>query len=191
MTVFPETPRMEAAGTQDGREMRRLTEDHVTVLNYCLGWSLVLVVKAGYETDGATVSLAVGSDKSVSQIKSRIRKYFPCEDENSIYNRIVGTPWDLPRLLAAVPHDALYSRKWKCRFLCDRVYKRILKSTEYEVIRREIEYDVIRLLGWRSWNAVSKEEKAMAKQLVTAKWVRTKSVPLHLANIRITEKRKG
>ena len=182
---------MEAAGTQDGREIRRLTEDHVTVLNYCLGWSLVILVKAGYETDGATVSLAVVSDNIIGQIKSIIRKYYPCEDENSVYNRIVGTPWDLPRLLAAVPHDALYSRKWRCRFLCDRVYKKVLKSTKYDALRREIEYDVIRLLGWRSWNAVSKEEKAMAEQLVTAKWVRTKSVPLHLANLRITEKRKG
>lgn len=191
MTVFPETPRMEAAGTKDGREMRRLTEDHVTVLNYCLGWSLVIVVKARYETDGATVSLTGGSDNTIGQMKSIIRKYFPDEDENSVYNRIVGTPWDLPRLLAAVPHDALYSRKWRCRLLCDRVYKKVLKSTKYDALRREIEYDVIRLLGWCSWNAVSKEEKAMAKQLVTAKWVRTKSVPLYIANLRINEKRKG
>ena len=83
----------------------------------------------------------------------------------------------MPRLLAAVPHDALYSRKWKCRFLCDRVYKRILKSTEYEGIRREIEYDVIRLLGWRSWNAVSKEEKAMAKRLALCTSLSRKIVP--------------
>lgn len=182
---------MKAAGIKDGREMRCLTEDHVTVLDYWFGWSLVIVVKAGYETDGATVSLALGNDKTVEQVKSLIKKHFPNEDENSIYTKIVGTPWDLPRLLAAVPHDALYSRKWRCRFFCDNVYRKVLKYTDYDVLRREIEYDFIRLLGWRSWNAVSKEEKATAKKLVSAKWVRTRKVPKILEQIRLKEKRRG
>ena len=108
----------------------------------------------------------------------------------SVYNRLVGTPWDLPRLLAAVVHDALYSIKWKCRFLCDRVYKWILKATDYDVVRREIEYDAIRLVGWKSWNNVTKGEWKWAKKLVIVKWVRTKKVPAILEKLKTQTKEK-
>ena len=69
MTVFPEMPHLETAEIVDGREIRRLKEDHATVINCCLGWSLLIVVKAGYETDGATVSLSAGSDNIISKIQ--------------------------------------------------------------------------------------------------------------------------
>ena len=179
MSIFPEHPRLETAPPKDGREMRRLVEDHVTFVKFCLGWSLMIVVKAGYETDGASVTIsstAMDDERNADQIKSLIRKYFPGEEVMSAYNKLVGTPWDLPRLLAAIVHDALYSLKWCCRFLCDRIYKKVLAATDYAIVRREIEYDVIRLLGWRNWAAVSKEEQEWAKKFVIVKWVRTRAI---------------
>ena len=190
MTVFPEHPRLVKAPPQDGFEMRRLAEDHVTSVKFWLGWSVMVIVKAGYETDGATVSLSrdLNIDGNVAEkILVIIEKYFPCEDLMSIYRRIVGTPWDLPRLLAAIVHDPLYSLKWYCRFLCDRIYKKILEATDYDAIRREIEYDLIRLVGWRNWDAVTKEEQKEAHKFVVVKWVRTRKIPSIIEKL----KRKG
>ena len=177
MTQFPSYPKFESAPSKDGVEMRRLKEDYLTVVKFPFGWSLEVLVKKGYETDGATVSLsrAVLSDEQNSgDIQRIVSKHFPGEKIEDVYNRIVGTPWDMPRLYAAVVHDALYSIKWMCRWLCDIVYRRILMQTDYDAVRREIEYSVIRLVGWKSWNAVKAQEREAAKPLVSVRWCRTK-----------------
>ena len=191
MTVFPEHPRLVKAPPQDGFEMRRLAEDHVTFVKFWLGWSLMVVVKAGYETDGATVSISKAISivgKTCDQIKSLIEKYFPGEDVMAVYNRIVGTPWDMPRLLAAVVHDPLYSIKWCCRYICDNVYRRILAATKYEAVRREIEYDVIRLVGWQNWASVTEDEQEAARKFVVVKWVRTRKIPSIIENLKSNKK---
>lgn len=178
---------MASAEPKDGVEMRCLTEDHVTPVKFIFGWSLLVVVKAGYVTDGATVSIANGlkiDDETSCRLKKLIAKYFPGERIIDVYNRIVGTPWDVPRLLAAVVHDALYSIKWCCRFMCDRVYKNILKATNYSSVRREIEYEAIRLVGWRNWNSISKDEQEWAKPLVSVKWVKTKRVQQEIEKLK-------
>ena len=193
MTIFPEHPYLIMSNPNDGIEMRRLAEDHLTIVKVIFGWSLMILVKAGYETDGATVSLSKAiqiGNSGAEQVQKLIEHYYPGEDAKSVFDHLVGTPWDLPRLLAAIVHDALYSMKWMCRFLCDRVYKWILEETEYAGIRRDIEYDLIRLLGWRNWNAVSKEERKWAQNLVVIKWVRTKKVLKEIERLKNPQKGK-
>ena len=187
MTIFPEHPHIEKAEPKNGKEMRRLVEDHVTFVKFYLGWSLMVIVKAGYITDGASVPFSIDF-KDESEIDERIvklvRKYFPGENCKDVIRRLIGTPWDMPRLLAAVVHDALYSIKWCIRYLCDQVYKRILANTDYARLRRETEYDVIRLVGWRNWKTVSKEEIAWAKPLVLVAWVRDKKIDTIVEKLR-------
>lgn len=150
MTVFPEAPKLEKVSTLRAREMRCLAEDHLTYVKMPFGFSLEILIKAGYLTDGASVPEWGTS--------------------------IIGTPWDMPRLLAALVHDALYSRKWKIRWLCDFVYWQILKSTDHPTTMREVEYDAIRLFGWRAWCNVSRQERRNAKALVFVRWRRTKNI---------------
>lgn len=150
MTVFPEAPKLEKVSTFRAREMRCLVEDHLTYVKMPFGFSLEILIKAGFLTDGASVPEWGTS--------------------------IIGTPWDMPRLLAAIVHDALYSRKWKIRWLCDFVYRQILKSTDHPTTMREVEYDAIRLFGWKAWCNVSKQEKRCAKSLVSVRWLRTKNI---------------
>lgn len=179
MTIFPEQPKLEAAEPKDGKEMRRLVEDHITAVKVIFGWSLIIVVKAGYKTDGASVPQfgRLSEDpESEKKLIELIRKYYPEKCDLSAFNSIIGTPWDLPRLLAAIVHDGLYGIKWAIRFLCDRVYKWILQEADYDFIKRELEYDVIRLFGWRNWNAVTDEEIEESKKLVSVEWIRTKNV---------------
>lgn len=150
MTVFPEAPKLKKVSTLRAREMRCLAEDHLTYVKMPFGFSLEILIKAGFLTDGASVPEWGTS--------------------------IIGTPWDMPRLLAALVHDALYSRKWKIRWLCDFVYWQILKSTDHPTTMREVEYDAIRLFGWKAWYDVSKQEKRSAKSLVSVRWLRTKNI---------------
>lgn len=181
MTVFPQPPKLEPVANTGGGEIRRLTEDHATYIYLPFGRSLEIIVKAGYETDGASVpSLeSILSDLKMSKDFAKLlNKHFSCEiDINTIFKWLVGNPWDMPRLLAAVVHDGLYGRKWKCRWLCDLVYRLILMQTSYDAFRREIEYDAIRLFGWRNWNAVTKEERLKTKSLVSIRIVKTKQIP--------------
>ena len=180
MTFFPSVPKFDNPQIIGGVEYRSLSEDHVTYVPIMFGWSLEVVIKAGFKTDGATVSISnalLKDSKFCKKIRKLVKKYFPEEEFDSIYRRLVGTPWDIPRLLAAVVHDALYSLKWKCRWLCDNVYRFVLIAAGYDPIRREIEYDAIRLVGWRHLNAVTKEERKEAKNLVFVRLVKTKDIP--------------
>jgi hypothetical protein len=187
MTIFPEEPKLEKAEEKDGVEIRRLVEDHYTFVPMWLGYSLEIAVKTGYKTDGASVRQmkAEWEDKAAyKQLEIALRDRCPLEDIESIIKGLIGQPWDMPRLLAAVPHDGLYGLKWSCRWLCDQVYRHILLATDYEWFRREIEYDLIRLVGWRNWNAVTKKEKKETKSFVSVRWVRTKKVPSIIAKLR-------
>ena len=150
MTIFPEQPHLEKVESKDGREMRRLAEDHVTFVSIGLGWSLEIYQKAGFETDGASIPEALSD--------------------------LFKGPWYPPRMLAVVPHDGLYGIKWLSRLLCDRIYRRILTESRYDSLSRDIEYYGIRLAGWRNWNAVTNEERKEARNYVFVRWIRTKKV---------------
>ena len=178
MTVFPEIPRLGDAEIIDGQEFRRLEEDHLTFIEFWFGWSLEVIVRKGYLTDGASVPKNIFSDPAKrKKVESLLDEYRFCGDWDSIYLWLVGTPWDMPRLLAAVVHDALYSLNWSIRFLVDRVYKKILEQSKYPLVRREVEYDLIRLFGGEHWDEVTEEEKIRAKRQVFVKWVKTKKIP--------------
>lgn len=188
MTFFPKHPKMEKAPPKDGREMRRLTEDYVVFAPFCLGWSLEIVVRKGFAFDGASIPDDLFF-KYKDKIQKVVEKLYPGEDVETVYRRLVGTPWDFPRLHAALPHDGLYGAHLKCRWVADRAYKNILKSAGYDPKRREIEYDCIRLFGAEHWDAVESEEKKATRKMVSAHWIRTKNVPSRIAQLLKKEKK--
>ena len=141
MTEFPETP---ALGPDPGNGTRRLVECHRTEVSLCLGlYRIEVNIRSGFQTDGASV---------------------PPELQG-----VAGSPWDMPRLLAAVVHDALYQLHWKWRWLCDRVYRalEIKAGVPREIV--DFEYTAIRAAGWRNWDAVTREDMETAKAYVSVK----------------------
>lgn len=144
MTVCPEKPRLDP--TCD-RGVMEVSDTHVTYVALPLGVSLVVTVYAGYMTDGASV---------------------PPWLQDAF-----GSPWDMPRLLAALVHDALYSLHWGCRWLCDLVYRKVLVQVGYPAELAAVEYSAVRLDGWKSWEGVGKEERRLAKSLVSVQIRRT------------------
>lgn len=179
MTISPQPPNLVPI---EGKEkFKRLAEDHLTYVKVGFGYSLKVLIKAGFETDGASIPDNLLEDKEYGE---KIKSYIACKyprintrwDFENLVKYLVGTPWDLPRLLAAIVHDALYGRKWKFRWLCDRVYKWILEENNYDPIRIDIEYTGIRLLGWRNWKEVSDWEIVTVKRLTEVEFVRTKMI---------------
>lgn len=145
MTRFPEFP---VLGTEvtDGR--RQLLEDHYTEVSLFGGLLQVAVtIRAGFRTDGASIP-------EVLQV-------------------VAGSPWALPRLLAAIVHDALYHIHWQWRWLCDQVYRAIERKVGYSRKWTDLEYAAIRAAGWRNWNAVTLAEREAASKFVE---VRTKGL---------------
>lgn len=137
MTQFPNAPVFVASDGQSAT--RTLAEDHVTEVSLFFGLYRVRVtLKAGFATDGASVPESL--------------------------QPAAGGPWDMPRLLAAAVHDGLYQRHWKCRWLCDRVYLAILKKAGYSATLADLEYTAVRAAGGKNWNAVTKEERRIARR---------------------------
>lgn len=133
----------------------------------------MVYVKEGYETDGATVPKeALESSKFVEYACKIIAKHYPGKDYKEMLDYLIGFPFEMPRLLAAIVHDALYDCKWKFRLVCDLVYRKILTLLDYDKVRKEIEYTGIRLLGWRNWNAVTDLKRDRTRKLVTVRIIR-------------------
>lgn len=181
MTVSPQTPVLRDTEEEGTKE---LAENHLTFVKVGLGYSLMILLKAGYRTDGASIPGNLLDDEKYGDVVRKLLEIrFPDKDPREAFQWLAGTPWDMPRLLAALPHDALYGRKWKCRWLCDRIYKWILEENNYEKVRTTIEYDGIRLIGWRNWDAVSDWERVLTKRQSAVKWVKTKKVPLEIEKL--------
>ena len=181
MTIAPEQPRLEKCEEDTTGNVKTLVEEHITFVSMVFGYSLMVRIKPGLVTDGASVPDNILEDDEYGRkVAAFIRKKYPTVRSRGAFDDLVksliGTPWDMPRLLAAIVHDVLYGMKWKFRWLCDRVYRNILSSNNYDPIREEIEYCGIRLVGWRNWNAVTKDEIKHTKELVSVAWVKTKSV---------------
>lgn len=169
MTICPQEPIL--VDTQKAG-IKALADDHLTFVDIGLGFSLTVFIKKGFETDGASVPKeSLEDSKIVKKICKFISKHYPGKDYKQTLEYLIGTPFEMPRLLAAIVHDALYGMKWKIRWLCDRVYRRILSDLGYDRVRLEIEYGGIRLLGGKSWDAVTKAEKEFTKKLVDVKIV--------------------
>lgn len=143
MTEFPEMP---VLGPESGSGMRRLVECHRTEVSLFLGlYRIEVNIRSGFRTDGASIPPWIQG--------------------------AAGSPWDMPRLLAAVVHDALYQLHWKWRWLCDRVYRAIEIKAGAPRETADFEYAAIRAAGWRNWDAVTKEDMETAKFYVS---IRTK-----------------
>lgn len=180
MTIAPNPPILKQYKPND-LNLKVLMDEHITFVKMGFGYSLMVRIKPGFVTDGASVPKErLWDDKDRAKIEDFIKcKYSanpPREVIEDFIKKLIGTPWDMPRLLAAIVHDALYSLHWWFRWLCDLVYIHILSENGYDAIRGEIEHFCIRLVGWRNWNAVSKEEIRKTKELVSMAFVRTKKV---------------
>ena len=137
MTQFPDAPAFVA--TDGSSPTRTLAEDHVTEVALCFGlYRVKVTLKAGFSTDGASVPESL--------------------------RPAAGGPWEMPRLLAAVVHDGLYQRHWKWRWLCDRVYLAVLRKAGYSPELADFEYAAVRAAGGKNWNAVTKEERRIARR---------------------------
>ena len=172
MTIFPQEPNL-SCPNEEGTVT--LLEPHLTFVGLGLGYSLMVYIKEGYETDGATVPKeALESSKFVEYACKIIAKHYPGKDYKETLAYLIGTPFEMPRLLASIVHDALYDCKWKWRWLCDWVYKKILKVCHYDAIRMEIEYSGIRLQGGKNWEAVSDLKRDRTRRIVQIRVVRNK-----------------
>lgn len=148
--------------------------DHLTTVYMGLGLSLEIIIYKGYTTDGASVPSGLFEDSRYHEtICKVIRQNYPSRDLEATYNWLVGGAFDMPRLLAAIVHDALYDLHWAFRWLCDRVYRRILLAAGYDRVRADIEYSAIRVVGWHNWDAITRAQKKRAKELVSVRWVRS------------------
>ena len=188
MTIAPQQPILTPIAGKGN--LRTLVEDHLTFVKVGFGYSLEVLIKAGYETDGATIpDNLLQDEKYGKKIEEYIRTKYPSiktkyeYDLENLVKYLIGTPWDMPRLLAAIVHDVLYGRKWKIRWLCDKVYRLILLENNYDVIRAEIEYGGIRLIGWKNWESVSDSERKQTKRLSEVKIIKTKNKEKEILHI--------
>ena len=175
MTIFPQKPILVECKYKNG--WMELVEPHLTFLDIGFGYSLMVLLKKGYKTDGASVPKDELEDSEVAkQICKLIAKHYPDKNYKETLEYLIGTPFEMPRLLAAIVHDGLYDIKWKFRWICDRIYRAILSDCNYDEVRKEIEYTGIRLLGWKNWNKVTKKHRKKMKDFVSADIVRTKKI---------------
>ena len=187
MTIAPESPKLVPIEGKSGT--KRLAEDHLTFVKVGFGYSIEVLIKNGYETDGATIPEQLMKDKEYGNqiwdfIRSKYRDIKTTSEVDDLIRRLVGTPWDMPRLLAAIVHDVLYGLKWKIRWLCDRIYRLILLENNYDLIRADIEYCGIRLIGWKNWEAGTKAEKRQTKQLTVVRFIRDKKIRREIERLR-------
>lgn len=138
----PEGHPMVKAGVFKAKDCKMLSEPLTARCKLIFGLHITVTVREGYITNGASVP-----------------RYLP--------EKAFGTPWDMPRLVAAIVHDALYSIKWRFRWLADRVYRNMSVELGIDRAVADFEYACIRAAGWKAWKEVKKVEKNWAKPLVT------------------------
>lgn len=180
MTIFPQAPNL----TEGQRGLMVLQEPHLTIVKLGLGFSLIVLIDKGFETDGATVPEdELKKSEAVEWICKKIAKHYPGKDYRETLDFLIGTPFERPRILAALVHDALYGRKWKTRWLCDFVYRRILSVIKYDEVRLGIEYSGIRLVGKKNWDAVTDWERVQTSRMTVVRIVRTRNVPSEVSKL--------
>lgn len=143
MTIAPYAPRFKDSGTPG---IRVLLEDHKTVVKLWSFIGLEITILAGLLTDGASIPQ---------------RLQFAA-----------GGPWAMPRLLAAIVHDALYAAHWFCRLACDIIYKLVrAQFGEGTQIAAFLEYTAIRAGGKSAWNEKTPEGIEAARKLLKIRLV--------------------
>lgn len=163
MTVAPQSPIFDSTESP----INTLIEPHLTIVDLGLGLCLLVYIRNGYLTDGATIPKEKLEDnKIVTKLCEFISCHYPGKEYQEVLDYLVGTPFEMPRILAALVHDALYGMHWAWRWVCDRVYKKILSNLNYDSLREEIEYIGIRWCGEENWDAITKEEIKHTKKMV-------------------------
>ena len=174
MTIFPQPPNLEDSQTIG---IKKLVEPHLTFVKMGCGFSLAILIREGLETDGATIPKEeLEKSDVVNRLCKIIAKHYPDKDYKETLDYLIGTPFEMPRLLASIVHDALYGSKWKFRWLCDRVYRAILSETDYDKVRLGIEYSGIRLVGKKNWEAVTDLERDRTRKIVSVKIVLSRNI---------------
>ena len=182
MTIAPTLPNLiDGPGTNN----KTLIEPHVTFVHLWFGYSLMVYIGKGYVTDGATVPQNIGEcPKCYEYIKTQYPKISTRYDMESLIDILVGSPWDMPRLLGAIVHDALYDYQWMCRWVCDRIYKLVLLQFDYPVMRANVEHFCIRLCGNRNWEGVTDLDRDRTRQLVEVKIIKTKEIDSKIVELK-------
>ena len=174
MTIFPQEPHL-VDSTKEGFKV--LVEPHLTFVELGFGYYLWVLIDKGFETDGASVpSEWLHNSKFIDTACKLIAKKYPGMSSKEMLDYLIGTPFEMPRILAAIVHDALYSFHWNIRILCDWIYKKILEWLNYDSTRKTIEHLGIRLMGGKNWDSVTKKEKIKTRKMVTIKFVREKKL---------------
>lgn len=65
--------------------------------------------------------------------------------------RICGSPWDSPRIIAAIAHDYLYATHNYPRQRCDEIYRDMQICLGVSPWRAWLEYCALRLFGGKAW----------------------------------------
>lgn len=86
----------------------------------------VLTIRRGYVFDGASIP--------------------------RLFWRVAGHPFEMPLLVAATCHDALYSAELFARGECDRVFRELMRRTGIGRIKRNVVWMAVRAAGWAVWN---------------------------------------
>ena len=140
MTVSPQLPAL--ADFQPG--IKRLEDTHQTVVKIFWIFGLRITLAPGLYTDGASIP--------------------------PIFQPLVGSPWDMPRLLAAIVHDALYGAHWAFRWLCDRIYL-LIRLQNHPADKRlcYLEYVAIRLGGREAWRSKTSSTLAYTRERLSVR----------------------
>lgn len=105
--------------------VKRLAAPHTTIVRLFWVIGLRITLSPGLYTDGASIP--------------------------AFCQPLVGSPWAMPRLLAAIVHDALYGAHFAWRWFCDRIYLAIRLQTGGDRRLALLEYAAIRLGGKSAW----------------------------------------
>ena len=179
MTIAPTQPILKDC---ESKGIKELTEPHLTFIKVGFGYSLMVFIGKGFRTDGASIpEWLLYDDVYGTYIQNLLFRRFPkittLYDIETLFRNLIGEPFDMPRLLASIVHDALYGIKWKFRWLCDIIYRRTLLQSNYPHVRADIEYTLIGLFGRKNWDSVTKDEMEQTKKLVKVEFVRNKKIP--------------
>ena len=109
--------------------IKRLEAPFITTVRLFWVFGLRITLLPGLYTDGASIP--------------------------SLCQPLVGSPWAMPRLLAALVHDALYGAHFAWRWICDRIYLAIRIQTGGDRRLALLEYAAIRLGGKSAWSEKS------------------------------------
>lgn len=105
--------------------------------------SWTIRVKAGYESDGASIPRAAW--------------------------RVAGHPFE-EVLGAALVHDILYDTEWWPRDKTDDCFRDLMKACGVGPIRRGIIYRAVRLGGGFTWKKHTDESKAAAREFLSVSY---------------------